>query len=96
MSNDQNDLRNLKLMALDSYMQSLRKNRRYAFIALLLTLVAAMTLPTILSDDPPSIVYTANKWLSAMCFGLFSMIVLGATVMLRRLSKEREQTLRGE
>ncbi|EJG5355150.1 hypothetical protein [Pseudomonas juntendi] len=91
-----NDLRDLKLMVLDDYIQSMRKNRRYALIGLLFTLVTAMTLPTMLSENPPSFVYTANKWLSAMCLGFCSMIVLGTTVMLRRLSKEREQTLRGE
>lgn len=93
---NENDLRDLKLMVLDNYMQSLRKNRRYALIALLFTLVAAMTLPTMVSEDPPSFVYSVNKWLSAVCLGFFSMLALGATVKLRRLSKEREQTLRGE
>lgn len=96
MSNDQNDLRDLKLMVLDDLMRSLMKHRRQALVSLLMVLVATLLVQTLDPNEMPGVIVRVGQFFAVAALGLCSTVYLGATVWLWRLRKERADTLRGE
>ncbi|NIE78370.1 hypothetical protein F3J45_28490 [Pantoea sp. Ap-967] len=97
-NNNQNDIREIKVILLDDFAGSLRKHRRRALVVLIFTLVSAL-LWLLLSPAPGSVPPALERtylFVGVAGFALSSTVFLGATVWLSRLTKEREQLMRGE
>nr|AGH89372.1 hypothetical protein [uncultured bacterium] len=93
MNDDEPNLYVLKLQAIFRFMDSLRAHRLRATAVLAMVMISSLVVR--LLDVPGGWMERLAWWLSVACGALCLTVIVGATLLLWRLAKERDRVMRG-